>query len=90
MDASSPPTPWRTSTITSFESAGSRLDERELELLLHLAEALLVLGDELAQLAVAAGGVEVGARLAPRLRQLVRRLELLQAPAASAASRWSL
>ena len=57
-----------------------RLDERELELLLEGAEPLLELRHELAQVAVAAGGLEVVVHLAPLLRELVRAFELLQPP----------
>ena len=60
---------------------GVALDERELELLLEPRDVGLVVGDHLGELGVVAGRVEVGARLAPLLRQLVRRLELLDAPA---------
>src|SRR5262245_22896398 len=56
------------------------LHERELQLLLERAEPLLELGDELLQVAVAARRVEVVAHLAPLQGQLVRGLELLEAP----------
>ena len=57
------------------------LDERELQLLLEPRDVGLVVGDHLGELGVAARRVEVGLRLAPLLRELVRALELLQAPA---------
>jgi hypothetical protein len=57
------------------------LDQRELQILLEAGDPLLELRDELAQVAVSAGVVEVGASLAPLLCEPVRALELLQAPA---------
>ena len=57
---------------------GVALDERELQLLLEPRDLGLVVGDHLGELGVAARRVEVGARLPPRLRELVRPLELLQ------------
>ncbi len=57
------------------------LDERELQLVLELLEPPLELGNEPAELRVLARGLEVVARRAPLLRELVRALELLQAPA---------
>src|SRR5207244_7494203 len=55
--------------------------EREPQLLLELGEPLLGLGDELAELGLAARGVEVVARAPPLQGQLVRAFELLQPPA---------
>ena len=57
------------------------LDERELELLLEPLEPFLELGQQLAQVGVGTRGLGVVASLAPLLRELVRRLELLQPPA---------
>src|SRR5262249_35077819 len=57
------------------------LDERELQLIFKLIDAFLELRDQLAQVAVAARGLEVGRSLDPLLRELVRGFELLQAPA---------
>jgi hypothetical protein len=57
------------------------LDECELQLLFERAQTLLELRDELPQVAVAAGGIEIVADLAPLLGEPVRGLELLQAPA---------
>src|SRR5581483_6831553 len=56
------------------------LDECELQLLLEVLHPLLELGDELAKVAVPACLGEVGRRRAPLLGELVRLLELLQAP----------
>ena len=56
------------------------LDERELQVLLEPRKTLLELRDELAQVAVATGVIEVLVHPAPFLGQLVRPLELLQAP----------
>ena len=55
--------------------------ERDPQLLLERVAALLELGDELAQDPVAPRRVEIVMDLPPLLRQAVRRLELLQAPA---------
>ena len=77
--------------MTSFASAGIGLDERELQLLLERGQPLLELGDELAQVAVAAGGVEVVA--APRAtpaRACTAASSSFSRRPASAASRWSL
>ena len=57
------------------------LDERELELLLDLGEPRLRLGDELLQLGIGERCRHVLPHRAPLLRQLVGRLELLQAAA---------
>jgi hypothetical protein len=57
------------------------LDERELQLLLELGEAGLRLGNELLQLGVGERRHDVLAHRAPLLRELERRLELLQPPA---------
>src|SRR5918911_822271 len=54
--------------------------QRQPQLLLELGEPLLGLGDELAELRLAARGLEVVVRAPPLLRQLVRAFELLQAP----------
>ena len=56
------------------------LDERELQLLLELAPDALGLGDELRQLGVVRASLDVVVRRAPLLRELVRRLQLLQPP----------
>ena len=53
--------------------------ERDAQLLLERVAALLELGNELAQVAVAASGVEVFVDQPPLLRELVRAFELLQA-----------
>ena len=57
------------------------LYERELQLVLQPLDPLLELRDELAEIAVVVRSLEVGRSLNPLLRELVRRLELLQAPA---------
>jgi hypothetical protein len=57
------------------------LDERDLQLVLELSHLLLESLHHLAQVAVGPRVVEVGPQLPPLLRQLVRRLELLQLPA---------
>ena len=54
------------------------LDERELQLLLQSRDVGGQIVRERGELGVAAGGVEVGARLSPLLRELVRRFQLLQ------------
>ena len=79
--ASSPPTPWRISTITSLRSAGSVSTSASFSSSSSARAALLELRHELAQVAVAARGLEVVADLAPLLRQLVRPFELLHAAA---------
>jgi hypothetical protein len=56
------------------------LDERELQLLLERVLALLELGHELPQVAVAARGLEVVASRAPLPGELVRALQLLRSP----------
>ena len=66
------------------------LDERELELLLERRLALLELGDELAQVAVAARRLEVVSDLAPLLGELGRPSSSFTRRPTSAASRWSL
>ena len=71
--ASSPPTPCRISTITSFESAGIRLDERELQLLLDARDLGLVLGRHLRELRVRPRRGEIRDGRAPPLGELVRR-----------------
>ncbi len=55
-------------------------DERQPQLFLKRGRALLELGDELPQVGVAVRRVEVVPRGLPLLRELVRPLELLQAP----------
>ena len=57
-----------------------RLDEGEPQLILERGHPLLELRDELAQVAVVAGRIEVFVDHAPLLGELVRRFELLQAP----------
>ena len=57
------------------------LGERELQLFLEPRDLGFVVGDHLAELGVAARGLEVGARLPPLLREVVRPFELLQPPA---------
>ena len=64
-----------------FPVGGIRRDEREAQLLLQPARALLELRDELAQVGVVARGREVVPRARPLLRELVRLLELLEATA---------
>ena len=56
-------------------------DERDLQLLLDLREASLETRQHLGELGVVARGREVGAQLAPFLRELPGALELLQPPA---------
>ncbi len=88
--ASSPPTPWRISTITSLRSAVDDhvlavgrvvLDQSELEVLLQRGQTLLELGDELAQVAVRAGGFEILVRRTPLPGQPCGAFQLLHAAA---------
>ena len=60
---------------------GIRRDEGETQLLLQAARALLELGDQLAQVRVLARRRKVVPRCVPLLREVVRPLELLEAPA---------
>ena len=56
-----------------------RRRQRDAQLLLQRVTALLQFGNELSQLSVAAGGIEVFVDQPPLLRELVRAFELLQA-----------
>ena len=56
------------------------LHHREAQLLLEPRRPLLELGHELLEVGVRACCIEIGARQAPFLRELVRRFELLRAP----------
>ena len=60
---------------------GVGLDESQLQLFFEVLEPGLVLGNELAELAVGLRCGQVGPDLAPLLREPVRRLELFQPPA---------
>ena len=56
------------------------LDQRELQLLLEGAQALLQLGQHLPEVGVGPGRLDVVAYAAPLERKLVRAFELLQPP----------
>ena len=82
--ASSPPTPCRTSTSTSFSSAGSRSTSASLgspEARVEPSDLCLEIARERGQLGIALRGLEIVPGATPFQREPVRLLELLEAPA---------